>query len=213
MEKRDKIIIVGLIIVVIALVGCIAYMFASNNLVKEDVKLEIKGNATIEEGGKITVQLSNLNGGALKDKKVHVSVCDYTGKQVLDKTINTSNKGKVSVELKNVTAGKYIVNATFDGDKNYSANATSKKIEVIERQIVETAPEVTQTAETELSEPQDPNDWDGDGMPDIFYSESYDDEYGLVQYYDTRDGQRLTVYEDGGYILEDSEGYVDYGYL
>ena len=54
---------------------------------------------------------------------------------------------------------------------------------------------------------------DGDGKTDIFYSESYNDEDGLVQYYDTRDGRHLTVYEDGEYYLQDSKGYVDSGYL
>ena len=141
---------------------------------------------------------------------------------VYNKTVKTSNNGKTTVELKNVTAGKkYTVNVTFDGDKNYSANATSKKIKIFEKKAVETAPEPVQTASEETSSQsssqssQDYNidDMDGDGNLDVFYSESYNDDVGLIQYYNTRGGEHLEVYEDGSYYYMGSDGSEDYGYI
>lgn len=101
---------------------------------------------------------------------------------------------------------------TFDGGGKYSAKNMNCQIEIVGL----TENNVNSNSDTNSQESQssdDPTDLDGDGRPDIFYSESYSDEYGYVGYYDFRDGYRVTVYEDGGYTVEDSSGYIGGGYL
>ena len=218
MEKKYIAIIVAVAVIILAVVA--AFAFTNNN--KSDTQLEVLGNSSVPEDGKIVVRLSTLNGTtSLKNKEVHVAVFDSNGKQVFNKTKNTSDNGKASIQLKNVTAGKkYTVNVTFDGDKNYSANATSKKIKIVEKKEVEETPEPAQTTQdtqtndsSQSSQGYNIDDMDGDGQLDVFYSEGYNDDVGMIQYYNTRGGEHLEVYEDGSYYYMGADGSEEYGYV
>lgn len=207
-----------IIIIAAVIIAAVAAVFAFTYHPVQDVQLDVIGNGSVPEDGSIAVKLSTLNGTALKNKKVHVSVFNSKGKMVFNKTEKTSGNGKASFDLKNVTAGKkYTVNVTFDGDKNYSANATSEKIKIVEKKVVETAPEPTQAVSEEPNSQQsqeyDIDDMDGDGQLDVFYSEGYYDDVGMVQYYDTRGGEHLEVYDDGSYYYQGADGSEDYGYV
>lgn len=211
-ERMDKnrLIIIGLIVIILALlIGVFTLIFNS-----EDVKVCILGNGTIEEGGDLSIKLYSSNGSDLENKQIHVNIFDSNGKEVLSKSAKTSLNGKASISLKDLGVGNYTVNVTFEGTRQYSANSTTGKIEIIKKietvsnTNVEAAPTSSQTSQSD-----DPNDLDGDGRPDVFYSEYYNDDVGRVGFYDFRDGHRVTVFEDGEYIVEDSEGYVDSGYL
>nr|WP_295161851.1 hypothetical protein [uncultured Methanobrevibacter sp.] len=216
MEKKY----IALIVVAAVIIIAVAAAFVYTNNPKQDTKLEVVGNSSIPEDGKIVVRLSALNGTtSLKNKEVHVAVFNSDGKQVFNKTKNTSDNGKASFALKNVTAGKkYTVNVTFDGDKNYSANKTSKKIKITEKQVVEETPEPVQSAPAtqssqDSSQSYNIDDMDGDGQLDVFYSEGYNDDVGMIQYYNTRGGEHLEVYEDGSYYYMGADGSEDYGYV
>ena len=216
MEKKY----IALIVVAAVIIIGVAAAFVYTNNPKQDTKLEVVGNSSIPEDGKIVVRLSALNGTtSLKNKEVHVAVFNSDGKQVFNKTKNTSDNGKASFALKNVTAGKkYTVNVTFDGDKNYSANKTSKKIKITEKQVVEETPEPVQSAPAtqssqDSSQSYNIDDMDGDGQLDVFYSEGYNDDVGMIQYYNTRGGEHLEVYDDGSYYYMGADGSEDYGYV
>ena len=184
----------------------------------EDVILSIS-EKTIVEGGNLNIKLVDSSENPLKDKELHVTVFDDNGTEVLKKSGVTSSEGVASIEVKNLSAGNYSINVTFDGEGKYSANSIDGKIEIVGKEISNTNSSSSTTtsnnnAAAQTSEnPDDPTDLDGDGRPDIFYSESYSDEYGYVGYYDFRDGYRVTVYEDGGYAVEDSNCYIGWGYL
>lgn len=209
MEKRDKKIIIGLVIVIIALVGIALYMFYGQH---QSTQIEIMGNGTIEETGSLNIKLSLLNGTGVGNKKINVVIIDKKNKEVLKKSVNTNSKGRASVDLEDISKGNYVVNITFEGDNNYFGNTTSQKIKIIEQKVAETVPE-TNTESTQQQNEHDINDMNGDGEPEIFYSESYNDDTGLVQYYTTRGGEELVVYEDGSYEYYDSHGNVEGGYI
>ena len=208
-----------IIIIAVVIIAAVAAAFAFTYHPVQDVKLDVLGNGSVPEDGSVAVKLSTLNGTALKNKKVHVTIFNSKGKMVFNKTAKTSNNGKASFDLKNVTAGnKYSVNVTFDGDKNYSANATSKKIKIVEKNVVEQTPEPAQTVSEQptsqdSSQSYNIDDMDGDGQLDVFYSEGYYDDVGMVQYYDTRGGEHLEVYEDGSYYYMGADGSDEVGYL
>lgn len=219
MEKRDKIIIVGLIIVIIALITGLAFMLMDNTSPKQESQINILGNSTVSEGDSISVKLSS-NGTVLKDEILHVSVLNGSGDEILYKSVKTNSKGIAKLALENVSAGSYEVNVTFRGDENYSATNASKSITVNEK-VVEAAPQVSEsnhetaqsTSDASQASSDNPADFDGDGRSDVFYSESYDEDLGHIGYLDFSDGYRMTVFEDGEYYVEDANGYIGGGYL
>lgn len=203
MEKRDKIIIVSLVIFIIVLAGIIIYMF---NGQQQPTQIKVVGNKTIEEGEVLKVKLSSLNGTGIKNKKIHIVIMDYKNKEVLNKTVTTNSKGKAQVALDDISKGKYVVNITFEGDKNYSANTTSQKIIIIEKKVVEATPEVTQTT---ASPQQNEESTDDLGLSQHKASDweyvgtSVDGEH----YSDGRGGE-LVMHEDGQYEYYDGHGNV-----
>lgn len=74
--ERNKLIIIGLAIVIVALgVGLAAMMQAP---AKEDVKLTIKDKA-IEEGGSVKIKLTDRNSNPIEGQTVNVSITDKKG--------------------------------------------------------------------------------------------------------------------------------------
>ena len=201
--ERDKIIIIGLIIIIIALVGITLYMF--NGQQQQSTQIKVIGNKTIEEDGALTVKLSFLNGTGIANKKINIVVIDKNNNEVLKKTVKTNSKGKASVDLDNISKGKYLVNITFEGDKNFSSNTTSQKIKVIENKIVETTPEVTQTTETTQENEEVPDDL---GLSQHKASDwEFTGRVGQAEYYSDGKGGELVMYDQGQYEYYDGHGH------
>ena len=211
---KNKIIIVILIIVAVILAAAMASMMLPSLNAQKDSKIAITSNKTLYEGDNLTVKLTDLNKTPIKKQFINVTIEDKDGKVVVNKSIKTDSKGKATFKLK-LDAGKYTVNASFGGNENFTGNNTTKKI-TIKEEVVEQTPEPTQTVSEESSQSssqQNIDDMDGDGKPDIFYSEYYNDDIGLVQYYDTRGGEHLEVYDDGSYYYQGADGSSEVGYI
>jgi len=103
MEKKDKIIIATLVIVIIVLVGITIYMF--NDHPQQSTQIKVIGNKTIEEDGALNVKLSLLNGTGIKNKKINITVVGKNNKEVLKKTVKTNSKGKANIDLDNISKG------------------------------------------------------------------------------------------------------------
>ena len=213
---ETKYIIAVLVIIVIVLAVIMGAMMMPSMNAQKDSKVAITSNKTLYGGDNLTVKLTDLNKTPIKKGVLNVTVFDKDGKVVLNKSLKTDSKGKATMKL-DLNASDYKVNVTFGGDKNYSANSTSKKIKIIEREVVEQTPEPSQTASSDTSSQSSSqrniDDMDGDGNLDVFYSEGYYDDVGMVQYYNTRGGEHLEVYEDGSYYYEDAQGSSQIGYL
>lgn len=207
MEKKNKIIIICLIIVIIALVGITLYMFYGQHQ-QSSTQIKVTGNKTIEEGGTLHVKLSLLNGTGIKNKKINITVTDKKNKKVLKKTVKTNSNGKASVDLGNISKGNYVVNITFEGDKNYSANTTSQKIKIIEKKEVETASETTSEV-TQTSESAQQNEEPAD---DLGLSQHKASDWELVgkngdtEYYSDGHGGELVMHDDDSYEYYDGHG-------
>lgn len=182
MEKRDKLIIVGLIIVIIALITGLAFMLMDNTSPKQESQINILGNSTVSEGDAISVKLSS-NGTVLKDEILHVSILNGSGDEILYKSVKTNSKGMANFVLENLSAGTYNMNVTFRGDGNYSANTTSKEITVMEIEVVEEPITVQESSSNDNSI-------------------TYDEELNV--YYDSN---RVIVDPDGHHSMEVGRSY------
>ena len=203
MEKKDKIIIIGLVIVIIALIGIAIYMF--NGQHQQSTQIEVMGNGTIEENGTLTVKLSLLNNTGINNKTMNVVVIDKNNKKVLEKTVNTNSEGEANVDIKNISKGEYVINITFEGDKNYSANTTSKEIKIIEKKANEKTSETSQnTTSTQHNE----KNTDDLGLSQHKANDfEYVGTYADGEHYKVRGGGELVMHGDA-YEYYDGHGNV-----
>ena len=208
---RNKLIIIGLVIVIVAL-GVVAASMMFNNSSSQSTIVKIMGKGSFEQGDKLTVKLSDSNGTGLEDEKLHIVVIDKKGKEVFKKSVLTNSKGKAHVDL-DLSKGKYKVNVTFDGNDNYTGNSTQKSIKIKEKIVKtelvssESQSEVSST-EPSYSEPSSSEEDPYGGM-----YEEYEDEHGdTVHQFNWGDGSVEKDYDDGYYEITNPDGSVDTGY-
>lgn len=131
MENKNIIII--LVIVVVVLAAVLGAMFLQSTNAKEPTKLKITSDKTQYEGGKLTVQLTDLNKTAISKEKVNITITNKKGKVVINETIKTNSKGKAKLDL-DLKKGKYTVNVTYGGNENFTGNNTIQKLTIKETQ-------------------------------------------------------------------------------
>lgn len=133
MENKNIIIILIAIIVVLAVVAGVMFMQPA---AKEPTKVKITSDKSQYEGGKVTIQLTDLNKTAISKEKVNITITNKKGKVVINETIKTNSKGKAKLDL-DLKKGKYTVNVTYGGNENYTGNNTTQKL-TIKEEVKET---------------------------------------------------------------------------
>lgn len=129
MENKNIVII--LVIVVVVLAAVLGAMFLQSANAKEPTKLKITSDKTQYEGGKLTVQLTDLNKTAISKEKVNITITNKKGKVIVNETVKTNSKGKAKLDL-DLKKGKYTVNVTYGGNENYTGNNTAQKLTIKE---------------------------------------------------------------------------------
>ena len=137
MENKNIIIILVAIIVVLAVVAGVMFLQSGNT--KESTKVKITSDKTQYEGGKLSIQLTDLNKTALSKEKVNITITNKKGKVVVNETVKTNSKGKAKLDL-DLKKGKYTVNVTYAGNENYTGNSTTQNL-TIKEEVKETASE------------------------------------------------------------------------
>ena len=127
--ENKKLGIILLIVIAMVIIGFIA--FASMHT-QEGSKVKITSNKTLYENGTLKVKLMDLNKTPIANGTVNITVKDKKGKEKIKKAIKSNSKGMASLKL-NLKKGKYDVNATFEGNDNYTANSTTQKLTVKEK--------------------------------------------------------------------------------
>ncbi|WP_405265060.1 hypothetical protein [Methanobrevibacter sp.] len=130
MENRNIIIILVAIIIVLAVVA--GAMFLQSGHAKDPTKVKITSDKKQFEGGKLKLQLTDLNKTALSKQKVNIIVKNKKGKVVVNETVKTNSKGKANLDL-DLKKGNYTVNAFYKGNENYTGNNTTQKLTVKEK--------------------------------------------------------------------------------
>ncbi|MBQ6511973.1 Ig-like domain-containing protein [Methanobrevibacter sp.] len=130
MEKNKLIIVALLVIIVALLLGIFAVTSNSN---KTDSKLEITSNNTLNEGSNLTVKLTDINGTGISGETVNITITDKDGGSYYTSVI-TNSSGVGVLELDR-SVGNYTVNCSYYGNDNYTGNSTQQKLEIIEQPI------------------------------------------------------------------------------
>lgn len=143
MENKNIIIILVAVIVVLA--AAIGVMFLNPTSAKEPTNVKITSDKSQYEGGKVAIQLTDLNKTALSQEIVNITITNSKGKVVVNETVKTNSKGKAKLDL-DLKKGKYTVNVTYGGNENYTCNNTTQKL-TIKEEVKETASESSYSSE------------------------------------------------------------------
>ena len=182
--EKNKLIIIALIVIIIAILAIVATF--SMESAKTDTKIYFMSNESLSHDDYIKVGLQaefdNLAG-----KTIHFKFIDDKG-NVSEYSVDTDVNGKAKLNLKDIDAGNYTVNVTFEGDDKYNPSSTSQKLEIKDNVVEET---VTQQST------QSPSSSD-DGL-------YYDEEINV--YYDSNG---IIVDPDGQHFQGAGESYNKY---
>lgn len=192
---ENKQIIIILVAIIIILAAAIGFMFFNPIDAKNPTKIKITSDKSLNEGDKLSVKLTDLNGTGISKEVVNVTVTDKKGKVVVDQVIKTDSKGKASLDL-DLKKGKYDVNVTFEGNENYTANSTSQKL-TIKEEVVE-AQTVSSSSSSQSSLPE----------VDQVTSTGWDPKEHEVSREQVGDGRVRVNYDDGYFVVADPDGNI-----
>lgn len=178
---KDKIIIIGLIIVIVALI--VALAIAMQPPTKENTKLKITSNKTLYEGDTLKVKLTDINGTPISGEVINISITNKNGDSAAY-SVTTNDKGVAKLKL-DQKSGKYAVNCTYGGNENYTWNNTTQNLEIKE-EVVETEPVEEQYSSRSHSSPYD-------GLPEV-------DSSGVTKEEAEKYGYTYTEEHGGHYI-------------
>ena len=133
MENRNIIIILLVIIVILA--AAIGFTMMNPMHAKEPTQINITSDNEQDEGGNLSIQLTDLNKTPLSKEIVNITITDGKGKVVVDDVVKTNSKGEASLDLK-LEKGEYNVTVSYGGNENYTGNDSTQKLTIKEKEIV-----------------------------------------------------------------------------
>ena len=129
MENKNIIII--LIVIIVILAAAIGFAYLNPTSAKEPTKIKITSDKEQNEGGQLSIQLTDLNKTPISKQVVNITVTNSKGKVVVDDVVKTDSKGKAKLDL-DLKKGKYNVTVTYGGNENYTGNNTTQKLTIKE---------------------------------------------------------------------------------
>ena len=130
----NKNIIIILIIIIVILAAAIGFTVLNPMHAKEPTKIKITSDNEQNEGGNLSIQLTDLNKTPLSKEIVNITITDGKGKVVVDDVVKTNSKGEASLDLK-LEKGAYNVTVSYGGNENYTGNDSTQKLTIKEKEI------------------------------------------------------------------------------
>ena len=172
MENKNIIII--LLVIIIVLAAAIGFALLNPTNAKEPVRLIITSDDEQNEGGELSIKLTDLNKTPISKEIVNIRITDGNGNVVVDNVVKTNSKGKASLDL-DLDEGEYIVNVSYGGNDNFTAGNATQKL-TIKEEVVESASETDGYSNYDESEQVDYNSRDSN-----YYKSDVDGSYHEMQ--------------------------------
>lgn len=183
---KNKIVIIGVIVVIVILTIGILMAFSNNE--KMDTKLKIKVEKPVHEGDSIKVKLTDLNNTPIANQTVNITITDKDNTSSYYSVVtNSKGVGKLKLEK---GVGKYKINCTYGGNENYTGNSTAKKIK-IEKEVVESTSSSSSYDDGYTYSKQhdkyfkDSGEWNTEANGDLSYTYKGSDGVLYEKYYDS----------------------------
>lgn len=197
MENRNIIII--LLIVIVVLAAAIGFVLYSQATAKQQTIVKITSDAKQNEGGALSVKLTDLSDNPIENEIVSVKVTNSKGKMVVDDVVKTDSKGKGKLDL-DLKKGKYDVEVTYGGGEKYAGDNETQKLTIKEKEVAQAE---SSSSSSSSSQPQ-PYAYRSDGSP--MYSQAEVDQYMYNKY-----GPVSYHIKSNGYVDMDEPGFDDKG--
>ena len=196
---ENKQIVIILLIVIVILAAAIGFVLFSQATAKNSTVVKITSDAKQNEGGKLSVKLTDLSDNPIEKEIVNVKITNKNGEVVVDDVVKTDANGNAKLDL-DLKKGKYDVNVTFDGNDKYASDNDTQKLTIKEKEV---ATAESQSSSSSQSQPS-VYAYRSDGSP--MYSQAEVDQYmynkyGMVNYH----------IKSNGYIDMDEPGFDDKG--
>ena len=130
-KMENKHIIIILLVIIVVLAVAIGFVLLNPAHSKEPTKVKVTSDKEQYEGGKLSIELTDLNRTPLSKEVVNITITDKKGKVVVDDVVKTNSKGKAKLDF-NLKKGKYTVNVTYGGNENYTGNSTTQNLKTKE---------------------------------------------------------------------------------
>jgi hypothetical protein len=193
--EKNKIIILALIVLILALlVGMCAMMLP--NMMKKDTNLKFKGDSEFEKGESIKIILTDSDGSTIASQKVNVTVTK-NGKSSDYHSVETNENGVGTLKL-DKDDGKYTITVVYGGNDKYKGCNATKKITIKEEEAEASASSTSSSTPSAYA-------YKSDGTP--MYSQAEVDRYMYNKY-----GNVNYHVGDNGYVDMDEPGYDDAGH-
>ena len=124
--------IIVLLIIIFLVAGAAVLAFSGHSVSKEDSVVKILNNNTLNVNDSIKIKLTDLRNSPISGENVAISVFDSNGTLVTSKSVKTGNDGEASLNLTNVSGGRYSVNITFEGNSQYNRCSLSRSFTVVD---------------------------------------------------------------------------------
>ena len=142
----NKNIIIILIIMIVILAAAIGFTVLNPMHAKEPTKIKITSDNEQDEGGNLSIQLTDLNKTPLSKEIVNITITDGKGKVVVDDVVKTNSTGEASLDLK-LEKGEYNGTVSYGGNEDYTGYDTTQKLTIKEKEIVAQTEESSNTNE------------------------------------------------------------------
>ncbi|MBR3156066.1 MAG: hypothetical protein IKF13_04535, partial [Methanobrevibacter sp.] len=97
---ENKHIIIILLVIIVVLAAAIGFVLLNPAHAKEPTKVKVTSDKEQYEGGKLSIELTDLNRTPLSKEVVNITITDKKGKVVVDDVVKTDSKGKAKLDLK-----------------------------------------------------------------------------------------------------------------
>ncbi|WP_407381585.1 hypothetical protein [Methanobrevibacter sp.] len=184
MEYNNIIIILLVILLVLAAAIGVTLLNPAN--ASHPVKITITSASEQNEGGQLSVLLTDLNNTPLSNEAVNITVTDSAGNAVMEKIARTNSNGESIIGL-DLAKGEYNVNVIYSGNDKFGENSTQQKLTVTQK----AAPSVSSNTSRSSATPYDINNLPPSNDPYPETNRYFIDQYTVKQEYE--DGYMRTV--------------------
>ena len=125
-------IIIALVIILIAVI--VAGVFALNPFMsKTKTVLAITSGNELNDGGQISITLTDVNGTPIADQIVNITLIDANGGENTQRVV-TDAMGNGVLTLSGLTNGQYTVNVIYSGNDKYLNSSTSQPLTIKDKE-------------------------------------------------------------------------------
>ena len=99
-KMENKHIIIILLVIIVVLAAAIGFVLLNPAHAKQPTKVKVTSDKEQYEGGKLSIELTDLNRTPLSKEVVNITIIDKKGKVVVDDVVKTNSKGKAKLKSK-----------------------------------------------------------------------------------------------------------------